>query len=277
MTAVLLSTTALSRRALTSGHRPGASRWRWASVALAVTLAGCVVRTAPDAGHAGHETAVVPGIRIIRAEDAAERGLQGKPFSFPFGDNQDGTKLVLDFLAEAKQTGAQAVSDIRIILHTARRGQPMACETALRPFSKDYSYTVPQQRPGRTETRQVLKPVTKTVTEQEYRCQMVSRPVTRYETTYQSQYDYISKSYRTVPQTRSVTRYEYKNECHYQPVTRSVTRYEYQTETHYIPPKVEYISAHYTDFNLIESRPRCQEAQPPDGPLPHRITGTIYP
>jgi hypothetical protein len=61
-------------------------------------------------------------------------------------------------------------------------------------------------------------------------------------------------------------------------VTRTVTRYEHQVETRFIPPSVTYLQAHFTDFDLVESVPRCTptaaaaEAQR----LPHRIAGTIY-
>lgn len=229
-------------------------------------------------GALGHATPHVPGIRIIRAEDAKARGLEGERFDFAFGDNQDGTKLVLDFLDEARQQGARYVSDIRIVIRSRRAGRLLSCESRLRPFAKRESETVPHETPGHTETRYVPKLVTRTVTEYQYRCQMVSRPVTRTETTYQYQYDYLSKSSRSVPVTRTVTSTQYENQCRSEPVTRTVTRYENQLETRYIPPKLTYVAAHYTDFDLIESRPQCapSEEAPATARLPHRITGTIY-
>jgi hypothetical protein len=239
-----------------------------------VALSGCVRHPV------GATTPHVPGIRIISRAQASTLGLRGRPREFRFGPNQDGTKLVLDFLDEAKRAGGLYVSDIRIILTTRRQGAPVSCETRLSPRSEiKQEALVPKVIPGRTETRHVLKPVTRMVTEHRYRCRSVSRPVTSYQTTYQSRYDYASKSYRSVPVTRPVTRYQHRNECRTVPVTRTVTRYEYQLETKYIPPRLTYLSANYTDFNLIETRPVCSRAGAAEGGggrLPHRISGTVY-
>lgn len=236
-------------------------------------LASCAHAPPP-----GHEPIHVPGIRIIRASQAGALKLRATLFELRFGPRQDGTKLVLDFLDNARQAGARFVSGIRIELVSERGGRRVACVTRLLPHSKRQHYKVPHQIPGRTETRHVLKPVTRTVTEYQYRCRMVSRPVTRYETRYESRYDYSSKSYRTTPVNRSVTRTEYKNECRSEPVTRTVTRYEYQMETKYIPPRLTYLSAHYTDFDLMESPPTCAPApaMAAGRRQPHRIVGTIY-
>jgi hypothetical protein len=242
--------------------------------AALVAQAGCVRR------QVGDTTPHVPGIRIITRAQAARLGLRGRPREFRFGANQDGTKLVLDFLEETKRAGGRYVSDIRIQLVTEREGQRLSCETRLVPHSENkLEALVPHWTPARTETRTVLKPVTRTVTEYRYRCRYVSRPVTRYESHYEYRYDYTSRTSRSVPVTRPVTRYESRNECRSEPVTRTVTRYEHQLETRYIPPRLTYLSAHYTDFDLIETRPVCSPAAAPPAAgqrLPHRIVGTVY-
>jgi hypothetical protein len=93
------------------------------------------------------------------------------------------------------------------------------------------------------------------VTTYEYRCHMVSRPVTRSETYYESQYDYVSKSTRMVSRTRMVTHYESQNDCHSEPVTRSETHYETKTETRYIPPQTHVTTVYDKDTVLIEAEP----------------------
>jgi hypothetical protein len=110
-------------------------------------------------------------------------------------------------------------------------------------------------QPGRTETRSQSVPVTKMVTHYEYRCSMVSRPVQRMETYYESEYDYYSKSTRMVSRTRYVTQYEYQNECRSEPVTRSETSYETKTETRYIPPETHVTKLYDKDTVLIEAEP----------------------
>jgi hypothetical protein len=247
--------------------------------ALVILLVLLPSACAHPSGPAGHATSHVPGIRIITATEAEQRGLTGRPFALRFGDNQDGTKLVLDYLEAAKKAGGRYVSDIQIRLLTPRGGERVRCVTRILPFAKRGSYTVQKQIPGRTETRSVMKPVTRMVTETQYQCRSVSKPVTRMETRYEYQYDYTTKSSRSVPVSRMVTRYEYRQECRHVPVTRMVTRYEHQLETRYIPPRLKYIAAHYTDFNLIEDTPRCEPARSSrrEGGLPHQIWGMIYP
>ena len=248
---------------------------------LLLLLAGCAGYAA--AGPVGNATPHVPGIRIIKGSQAAQLDVRGAPFELRFGDKQDGTKLVLDFLDEAKRSGAKYVSDIRIELRSQRDGQPILCATELVPFAKQDKEVVPVMQPGRVETRMVPKMVTTTVTESSYQCQMTTVPVTRTETSYQYQYDYVSRSSRSVPVTRMVTSYESRQDCRMVPVTRTVTRYENQIETHYVPPSLTHLAAHYTDFDLMESPPRCRPSPSPSSapsatpaPLPHRIVGLVY-
>jgi hypothetical protein len=241
---------------------------------LGLSTLSCLAST-PQAGEA---TPYVPGIRIIKAAQASQLHVEGQPFDFPFGNNQDGTKLVIDFLDEAKRAGARYVSDIRIVLVARRGGSVAACSTSLLPFSKKEKEIVPHVEPARVETRMVSRPVTQTVTEYTSECRMVSHPVSSTETSYQYQYDYYSKTSRSVPVTRYVTRYESRNECRMVPVTRTVTRYEHQLETRYIPPRLTYLQAHYTDFDLVEGVPVCAPADSKvlQERLPHRIRGIIY-
>jgi hypothetical protein len=248
---------------------------------LALLVAnGCAGHAA--SGTVGHATPHVPGIRIIKGSQAAGLGVRGEPFELRFGDKQDGTKLVLDFLDQARRSGASHVSDIRIELRSRREGREILCTTELWPFAKQEKEVVPHQQPGRYEQRLVPKLVTTTVTESSYQCNTVTVPVTRTETSYQYHYDYVSKSSRSVPVTRTVTSYESRHECRMVPVTRTVTRYENQLETHYVPPSLTYLAAQYTEFDLMESPPRCRPApeagsggaRPPA--LPHRIAGLVY-
>jgi hypothetical protein len=112
-----------------------------------------------------------------------------------------------------------------------------------------------EYEPGRTETHTETVPTTKMVTSYEYRCSMVSVPVMRSETYYESEYDYVSKSERMVSRTRMVTQYEYQNQCHSEPVTHSETQYETKTETRYIPPQEHVTTIYDKDTVLIEAEP----------------------
>lgn len=109
--------------------------------------------------------------------------------------------------------------------------------------------------PGRSETHTQSVPVTRMVTRYEYRCSMVTRPVTRMETEYVYEYDYMTKSNRMVPRSRTVTHYESQQECRSEPVTTSETQYETKTETRYIPPQQHVTTVYDKDTVLIEAEP----------------------
>jgi hypothetical protein len=222
---------------------------------------------------------------IVAPHEAEARGYAWQSTLLQFGDEPDGTKLLMELLARAKAKGAAYVSDVRFHFVTAKGGKPVECEITIQPEDVPAPVVVPEK----VERVQAMVPVQRTVTEHEYKCTPVMRPnthyvtemqnqcasemvpVTRTETTYVTQYDYTSKSSRSVPQTRTVTSYEsryscrpqsvgrmvtdYRTEqdCHTEPVTRSVTRYEFQLQTHFVPPHLEYVQKR----KLSESEPVC--------------------
>jgi hypothetical protein len=84
---------------------------------------------------------------------------------------------------------------------------------------------------------------------------MASKPVTRTETYYEYKYDYVTKTSRSMPATRTVTRYELQNECRMAPVMKHETSYETKTETRYIPPSSHVTKTYSKDTVLIEVEP----------------------
>ncbi|MCK5799078.1 MAG: hypothetical protein KAI47_17920 [Deltaproteobacteria bacterium] len=255
-----------------------------AFAAAVVVVPGCfALRGGGRSAALGHESPFVKGIRIVRAKTARHEGLVGHEEELRFGANQDGTRLILDFLERAHRRGGRYVSDIRIELAVSRGGKDLRCQTKLVPFARGMKVPVKVRTPGHTVTTMVMKPVTRTVTENHYECRSVMRPVNRMVTRYEYRYDYSTKSSRSVPVMRNETRYESRQECKTVTRTRMVTRYEYQYKTKYIPPKVSIIAKHFTDFDLLESKPVCQPrikgAPPASGslpPPPHRIIAIVY-
>ncbi len=132
----------------------------------------------------GYESQKVPGIRILAEGEVARLGLERVPFAQPFGEERDGTRLVLAFLESARARGAEYVSGLEIDIVTEIEGEATRCTTLVGPEAEVETRTRVVHKPGRMEQRQVLEPVTRQVTEYQYRCQLVSKPVTRYETTY---------------------------------------------------------------------------------------------
>lgn len=203
----------------------------------------------------GYESNRVEGVKIIKsAQGAALSKFASQDFEQPFPKGEDSTKTVVGYLEAAEKLGAAYVSDLELIVQTEKE----TCSTFVLPEEDIKARQVIQSTMGWSENKYVSKPVTRLVTENEYRCQYVQKPVQRAETTYENQYDYSTKSTRWAPKTQYVTKYESQNECRFVPVTKTVTRYEYQYETQYIPPKTEYLTQYYSEWKLGESTPQCK-------------------
>ena len=232
-----------------------------------LALCGCAFRSP------GYVTPGAEGITIIKPDMPGLEKLRSETLVVRFDRKQDGTKLIVDFLTEAQGKGAVYVSGLAIAIASVVGEKSVVCVTEIGPVEHVQSRTEPSYTPAKTSGAYVLKPVGKTVSEMEYQCTYVSRPVQEMETYYTTEYDYYLKQSRTVPRTRYVTRYRSQPECSYRSVTRHVTRYEYQYVTEYIPPKMEYITRTYSKWELRESEPICRES---DAGTPDTISGTIY-
>jgi hypothetical protein len=248
--------------------------------------------------------------KVVTVEAAEASALPAKLLAIPFGPDADGVALVAQFLSRADESKAVMVSDLAIYLRTTRDGTPLECRTEIVPET----VTSSQWRPAHTELVPVNQPVTRTVTDYEYRCSTtmrtesryvteyerschhVSRPVHRTRTVYRSHYDSFSKSYRSSPETESYTDYESHEECsshpvtrhkteqvphrdcRSEPVTRQVSRYEFQLENQFVPGRLETLSRQ----RLRELDPVCYPAPadsvmaPGSRPSGNRIQGKLH-
>ncbi|NRD58757.1 MULTISPECIES: hypothetical protein [Corallococcus] len=219
------------------------------------------------------------GVTLTTREEAAASGFKPWTLSVAFGARQDGTQLLLDFMKRAEAAGGRYVSDVHIVLASDQDGEPVECRTEIVPESSVEIGRTLQSTPGRTEMRHHMVPVTKTVFESQFQCQSVTEPRTVSETYYESQYDPSSKTTRSVPRTRMVTRFEHRQKCGHVPMMRTVTRFEYQFRSEYIPPRLELVSRQYTRWSLKETLPTCAPPSPRTGDspsMPHRVEGEVY-
>ena len=224
--------------------------------------------------------------KVVAPEEAARSGLVQGSLSIPFTGETDGTRLVEGFLDGADKMHAELVTDVAIYFQTELGGEAVECRSMIVPETVTERHALP----AHYRQVSVSKPVTRMVTESEYRCQMVTRyeSVTRTEyqyqchTVYRSQYDYSCKCTRSVPQNecrsepvmRTSMQPVMKNECSSHPVTKSVTRYEYQLESKYVPARLELI----TRQRLHELDPECYvlPAAPPSIATRNRIEGRVF-
>jgi hypothetical protein len=133
---------------------------------------------------------------------------------------------------------------------------------------------LPQQRWAPSQARTVMKLVWRTEPQLESRCHMVSRTVMRSETSWTQQYDSISKSSRSVMQTRMVPHQELQQECLMETVWRSVSRLEPVTEWVQPPPELVWAPVTHVRWDLVADLPACDETA---GAKPARwVDGMLY-
>jgi hypothetical protein len=242
-------------------HRAGLVAFFATSVAC-VPVEGAPVTPSPAAPDAPHAA----DIQVITPEQAARAGLTGTALSIAYPDDSDGTSMVGKWLAAARRRGSDRVGAITIHIVRPQEQGPVECQSVLYP--KDT--VVPVTVPGQGQFISVPRPVQHMVMHLEQRCHLVSKPHMRMETTYTSQYDSFSKSYRSVPQTRTVTDYRMENECHLESVSRMETQWEYGLEWRYTPPRTEFLD----EKQLRETDPTCQPVE--DGAAVSRVEGLVY-
>ncbi len=285
----------------------------WSIVVVAIAACQPPPQQYSYQGAGGGEERALPAVqaRVVSTGEGERSHLPARSLSMPFSGARDGTELVAEYFQRADAAGAQLISDLAVYIRTEKDGQPAECRTEIVPETlTDTQFHAATSRPVYKSV-----PVTRQVTEHEYRCKPVSKyesrsvteyqqrcrterhPVQRSRTVYSSQYDYSSKSTRSVPRTEYYTDYESRYECHSEPVTRmkseyvtktecgselvtkTVTRYEHQFENEYVPAHYEYI----TRQRLRELEPECytldEAADDPvsaPGAQGNRVEGTLY-
>src|SRR5579859_7167668 len=219
----------------------------------ALCAAGCMLplqsgtRVAPSA--AAPHVPDAPDMRVLTEAQARREGLAGRELVVTFGEDEtDGTRMLTRWFDRARAKGSR-VGDLAMYVVHDRESDAVECRTAIVPErTVEPVFTAPS-----TQLESVYRPVQRMVMHSQQRCQLVMHPETHSETTYTTQYDYFSKSSRTVPQTRMVTTQVMRNECHPEMVSSFETQWEWSLQSHYSPPRVDYL----TTNRLREGKPVC--------------------
>jgi hypothetical protein len=253
-------------------RRVGAARWVRISALWVVLLGFSESACVPPPEAPAEPSPSAPDMprasdmKVLTDQQAADQGMSGEDLRIDGADGTDGTKLLQSWLNAARERGATRVGDIALYIARTNEQGLVECRTAFYPEDTVEPHWVPPT----TALVSVTKPVTTLVTHYENRCRLVSKPVQRSETTYVQQYDFMTKSSRSVPQTRSVTHYEMQNECRLEPVLRSETHWQLTFEHRYVPPRVDYLAAK----RLREAEPVCYAAPSPE--TASRVEGKIF-
>jgi hypothetical protein len=135
-----------------------------------------------------HERELPPvHARVVSAAHAARSGLSERPLVVNFDRGSDDGTLVGTFLRRADARGARLVTDVVLVERELQEGRRVECRRAIVPEDV-IEETQHAATARRVSTR---KPVTRFVTEKEYRCKTVfsfeyAQPITRNECTWEN-------------------------------------------------------------------------------------------
>lgn len=202
---------------------------------------------------------------IAHIEDAREAGPKEERVIVPFDAAEDGTQLLVDFLADARNRGAIAVSDINLVFE---RQKGVECRLGIQPEEGEAD---PIAVPQGARMVQAPKPTRKNVTENEILCSE-----TEYRCNYASDRIPYQKSYACTvqPAPRPPTSRQAVAPCRVQKVTHQANRYDFEYTAQFNPPHLEEIQR----APLVETAPACY-APPSDAkapPSPYRLEATLH-
>ncbi|NMO19494.1 hypothetical protein HPC49_48280 [Pyxidicoccus fallax] len=214
-----------------------------------------------------------PNVLITPAELALQTGLEPWAISMPFGKDQDGTELVLQFMERAEASGAHFVSDVQVVFMAEENGQPLECRTRLVPEGTARDI----QRGMRTAESGSRSPA----------LTLVQRPVSRPEYTCMSQQGarvatgtYVDTGVERglVPSRGQGGGRGLLNAvtlCGYQPVTRMLTRYAFEDTVNYVPPQLPRVREARPELRIEETDAECLPREP-HAPAVNRIEAIAY-
>ncbi|MFP2932823.1 hypothetical protein ACLESO_48300 [Pyxidicoccus sp. 3LG] len=212
------------------------------------------------------------GVLLAPAELARQSGLEPWAISMPFPKDQDGTKLVLEFMDRAEASGARFISDVQVVFMAEEDGLPLECRTRLVPEGTAQDIQKGMRTARADGQRPALTLVKREVTRPEFTCG--SQRVARLQT------DVYTHSYPTAPQKRShgVTRghpFNDVTQCGYQPVTRLLTRFAFEDAVNYVPPEIARVREARPELRIEETDAECLPRDPL-APAVNRIEAVAY-
>lgn len=219
----------------------------------------------------GYQHQAVPGVTVV---PAPAEGTPGRVHRVEADAGATDDQRVQAFLADAAKQGATRVGGLTLVQVTEGDGGVRTCRRAFEPVGTEHTVIVPQQRGAPPQPRTVMKLAWRTEPYTESRCHMVSRTVMRSETYSTQQYDSLSRSSRSVMQTRTVPHQETQQECRMETAWRTVSRLEPVTEWYQPPPELVWVPVTHVRWELVADPPVCEET--PDARPARWVEGMLY-
>ncbi len=208
----LVSTSGFGRRGMTLG------------VALAVTAAGC----------AASGKKMEPRVRLLTHAEVAPED----PFiAVPFGEDADGTEMVIELMREAFAMGADRVADLTLHFAVDWGDRRLRCE------SKTVAERALPGRAGSANPPGPLHRVTRFVRERAYACEVDVEQVIRTRKRRLPKAEYATVSVRPG--------------CGYRAVERYVSRYAFEFDIGFVPPDWDRLSGIVADQPLAQGAVTC--------------------
>lgn len=271
-------------------------------LALGLGLGGCASSgTAPHRLKPWEQPALPAApMRIIEQRSAAAQSVHSEVVEVGFGDNQNGTELVLDVLAAANGKHAAYVSELWVAMMFKWRGQPVECRsrvyladevprraaaaTPAAPNVSDEGDESDQPSPSYSTEVEGFTPksLSYRATDLELFCTKhgVVHMVPRQARRVTEEFD-ASNSWKDA-QTASGswgtdTEIVYEDVCEKRPVTRDTTRYDYQEKLGFVPVNWPEIARRYADGVLVETAPACYRLEDSETvDAHHRVHARLY-
>jgi hypothetical protein len=216
-------------------------------VALLSFWTGCAHDKAPKKKRAS--------VQIVTRAEAESRKLVARTLDDVFFDGENGTTLLLHFLAVAGRHRAKVVSDLQLDFLTKHDGQTRRCTLRIGPAGS-------LKNEPTNDTQRTTE-----VSETRVSCHLEYQPVLGLGPSYDP---YMPTGPRTVNiLTQRCAQYR---------ATEDVTRWTTQLEAAFVPPDLKIIEQEHAQTKLEEGAPVCTTltATISSTVAPHRIRARVY-
>jgi hypothetical protein len=257
-------------------------------VLLATLLAACgsassLPRSSPRGGD--------PTRLVVDTDAAAKFAISEERLEIPFGQGENGTRLVLALMEHARTRGAAWVGGVEFLQVFKWRGQLIECSTPLArpaqtqavPASAPADLAVTTAADGEPTYSSSVEPprprrASATVSEEVIHCQRHGQSRIEWVARYDNHNDVeVRRNMEYMPLDKTIV-VDWKTECRAERKTREVERLDFQLRLGWQPPDWALLSPAWADEPIVDGSPRCYRVTGKDigEPPRHRMKARLF-
>jgi hypothetical protein len=225
---------------------------------------------------------------VVDADAAARHALRAERLDIPFGQRENGTRLVLALMEEAQARGAAwvGVEFLQVFKH---RGELIECATPLaRPGTREPEPAATAPPPAPTSdgtpvyTTTVAPPrpqkLGATVSEDVVTCARHGQSRLASERAYPGHWDVEAGRSRARIPIEKKLHVDWQDECRLEHVTHHVERWDFQLRLEWTPPDWQLIAPRWAEEPLVDGTPTCYRVTAADigEPPRHRLRAHLF-